>query len=198
MFILLLLTVCFSLAVGSTYAQNNESSGSDVNTIQSGGIHAMLEWSKDLTDWDEFDSTDVVFGDNARWEPGYTEARYFRVTNSGDADVDVDFSYDFTITCDATGDNKLAEVIDVYKCDLPIERFTNRAELLTSAEYLGTLKELSGTALAAKDKLAIGENDGFTIVLSMQQNAGNAYQNLSLSNIKITVAANQIISQSVN
>ena len=158
-----------------------------------------MEWSKDLTDWDEFDPTDVVFGNNARWEPGYTEARYFRVTNTGtDANADVDFSYAFTITCDAPGDNKLAEVIDVYSCPLPAAKFTDRNALLTSAKYLGTLKELSGTALAAKDKLSIGENDGFTIVLSMQENAGNAYQNLSLSNIKITVAANQIISQSVN
>jgi len=186
MFTLLLLTVCFSLAVGSTYAQNTASDESTPVTFSSGSIQAKLEWSKDLAAWDEFDSADVVFGDNVSWEPGYTEARYFKVENGGD----IDFKYSFTVTCDTT--NKLAEVIDVYSCPLPAAKFTDRNALLTSAKYLGTLKNLSGTALVTKDKLAKEATDGFTVVLSMQQNAGNSYQNLSLKDITITVTATQI------
>jgi len=206
MFTLLLLTVCFSLAVGSTYAQNVESNGSNPVTFQTELLRAEFIWTKDPSEerslWKFVDNNSdngnadnpPVFS-NDSWEPGYTEARYFKLKNGGTA------TFDYSVKIGYNSGDKLAEVIDVYRCELPAERFTNRTALLTSAEYLGTLEDLKNNkdgVLIQKNGLASGAEDGFTIVLSMQQSAGNDYQKQQLEGLTINMAAVLPINENVN
>ena len=73
--------------------------------------------------------------------------------------------------------------------------------MLTSAEYTGTLKDLKNNKegiLIQKNGLAGVVEDGFTIVLSMQQSVGNDYQNQSLEVLTMSMDAELPINDNVN
>ena len=77
------LLVCFSMLVGTTFAWFTDSVTSANNIIKSGNLDVKLEYSTDMNTWTEVTTTTNVFKADTKWEPGYTEVVYLRVSNIG-------------------------------------------------------------------------------------------------------------------
>lgn len=168
----LALVLCFSMLVGTTFAWFTDTTTAGVNTIQSGTLDIVLEYSEDGgKTWQDAEGETLNFKtadgrtSNIYWEPGCTyELPLIRVRNNGNLAL----KYEIVIS-GLTGDVKLLEAIDFY---------VNEEVLLDS--YRGTL--LENEAVSAP----------MLIKGHMQEEAGNEYQNLTIEGISITVYATQM------
>ena len=103
------LLLCISMLVGTTFAWFTDAAVSGNNIIKAGNLDIGMYWSENNLDWRDAEGSNAepVF-DYDRWEPGYTEVRYIKITNEGD----LAFKYKMILTPDGEVGN-LAEVIDV-------------------------------------------------------------------------------------
>ena len=174
------LFLCFAMLLGTTFAWFTDSVSSEGNVIQTGKLKVAFEWADGATDPANTTWTDASEGaifDYANWEPGYTEARHLKVTNVGTLAL----NYQMRIVANGVVSD-LADVIDVY--------YSNKGKALTrddlaNAEYLGTLTQVLGTEKHISNKIngsleAGDPSDIHTIVLMMNKDAGNEYQNMDL------------------
>ena len=105
------------------------------------------------------------------WEPGRSFGYDFLVTNVGS----LAFEYEVTLG-HLTGDTELADVLDVYWID------DTRAEKLENAVRIGTVAEVVADAKAISQlKLAPDQNRQFSLVVKMQEDAGNEYQGATVT-----------------
>ena len=80
----LMLVVCLSMLLGTTYAWFTDSASSGSNVIQVGNLDAVLEYKTNWSDeWAPVDENTKIFKEGALYEPGYTEVVYLRVSNAG-------------------------------------------------------------------------------------------------------------------
>ena len=82
----LALFLCFAMLLGSTFAWFTDSAASANNIIKSGNLDKKLsfkEYGAENTEWTEVKEDTVVFGKDALYEPGYTEAVWLKVENLG-------------------------------------------------------------------------------------------------------------------
>lgn len=83
------LLMCVSMLIGSTFAWFTDSVTSGRNIIQSGNLDAKLSfstWDEATNTWGDYQevtSDTIVFGKDAKYEPGYTEVVKFKVENLG-------------------------------------------------------------------------------------------------------------------
>lgn len=78
------LLLCISMLVGSTFAWFTDSVVSANNIIKSGNLDVVLEYKTNWNDtWTEVKPDTKLFSDEARYEPGYTEVVFLRVSNAG-------------------------------------------------------------------------------------------------------------------
>ena len=83
----LMLVVCLSMLIGTTYAWFTDSASSDANIIQAGNLDVKMEWAvgtanpADETSWNATEGTAIF--NNTKWEPGYAEARHIKISNIG-------------------------------------------------------------------------------------------------------------------
>ena len=85
---LLSLLLCCSMLVGTTFAWFTDSVTSGKNKIIAGNLDIELDYSMNLTDWEDVsDAEDIFVTPNGvkkgLWEPGHTEIAYLRLTNAG-------------------------------------------------------------------------------------------------------------------
>lgn len=78
----------FSMLVGTTYAWFTDSETSANNTILAGNLdvgleHATFNEDGSFKEWSTVESTTNLFGDDTKWEPGYTEVVYLKISNDG-------------------------------------------------------------------------------------------------------------------
>jgi len=71
-----------SMLIGTTFAWFTDTASSGVNTIKSGNLDVVVEYSKDGTNWTDLEGSESLFSGNL-WEPGHTEYVYLRVKNAG-------------------------------------------------------------------------------------------------------------------
>lgn len=191
----LALVMCFTMLLGTTFAWFTDSVTSANNVIQTGTLDIGLSYSNDNSNWTEIDEdTDAVFN-YKYWEPGYTDMKYVKISNNGT----LAFKFQLNIvpnTTPAAGEPNLADVIDVYMfaADATVDRAA-----IAAATPVGTLSDLmaenDGAAhgiLLPKDGVGstdVNPNEAvdaprgeitYCIVLKMQDEAGNEYQNLSV------------------
>ena len=183
------LALCFVMLVGSTFAWFTDIATSKDNIIQTGKLDIGMYWSANNADWNdaEGDAATPIFNYD-RWEPGYTEVRYIKVTNEGS------LAFQYHMLLEPNGEvSKLAEVIDVsYDIVTGNDNFVaptadNKQGSLTK---VGTLNDLisnngsvAGGVLLPNSQRADGYYSGEIVVcisFHMQENAGNEYQNLSI------------------
>lgn len=176
------LALCFTMLLGTTYAWFTDQASSAGNVIKSGTLDVDLG-IKTGSDTDytlvSNDATKKVF-DYDLWEPGYTEWANLKVVNDGTLAL----KYQLKIVANGTP-SILADVIDVYYAASEIAKPATRPADLTTVGLtnIGTLADvLNGTATTTiQGTLAAGATGGYmTLVLKMQESAGNQYQNLSL------------------
>ncbi len=193
----LALLLCVSMLIGSTFAWFTDSVTSAGNIIKSGTLKISMKWADgtkavpaaDSADWTDASKGPIFNYD--KWEPGYTEARHIAVKNEGTLAL----KYQLTIV--PTGEvSKLADVIDVYYIETATQ-LDERADL-SAYTPVGTLTQLINNEISAVDvmpngKLAAGEGFVATLVLKMQESAGNEYQDLSIgSEFAIQLLATQL------
>ena len=202
------LFICFTMLLGTTYAWFTDSVTSAGNIIKTGTLDVTLKYSaelpvavdgkiEDATQWADASTGPIFYHDN--WEPGYTQVRYVKVENEGSLDL----KFVLTIVPNqevADGEADLADVIDVYIAKEVVA--VDRA--LTGLTRVGTLADLiadpDGAAygvLYADDADKAGKTfEAYTIVLKMQETAGNEYQDKSVGGgFTVQLLATQLASE---
>lgn len=193
----LALLLCCSMLIGTTFAWFTQTVSSEGNIIQTGKLKVGFLWADGTEDTANASWTDASEGaifDYANWEPGYSVARHLKVTNEGTLDL----NYRMRIVANGIV-SKLADVIDVYYFAEDEALVRNDIE---NAEYLGTLTQVLGTDKNLSKKvngsIKAGEPaDIHTIVLKMQESAGNEYQAMDLGcTFSVELIATQMSSES--
>ena len=126
---LLILAMCFTMLVGTTFAWFTDSVESTGNIIKSGKLSVTMKWADgtkaipaaDSTDWKDA-SAGPIFN-YSLWEPGYVDAKHVAIANDGNLAL----KYQVFIVANGTV-SKLAEVIDVYFLD-PAQQIADRNAL---------------------------------------------------------------------
>ncbi len=194
------LVLCVAMLIGTTYAWFTSSVTSSGNIIQSGTLNVTLEYAdevpanKDDALWKDA-SKGAIFN-YTKWEPGYTDVKYIKIENEGSLDL----QYVLTIVPNETGaEVDLAKVIDVYMFEGAV---AVTREQIAAATPVGTVADLIASSTgAAKGVLYADEAKGnvyetFTVVLKMQETAGNEYQGLSLGGgFSVNLLATQLASE---
>ena len=194
------LILCFSMLLGTTLAWFSDSVTSVNNIIKSGTLDVKFEWANGIEDPDslsaayidiEADGQNVIYGDTVLWEPGYADAKHFRISNVGNLAL----KYQLRIIPNFTEAKylKLAEVIDVYYIGDATEPVTSRS-VLSDNNKIGTLLDVMNSIYVEDQYLGdlkADEKDIVTVVLKMQETAGNEFQNKAFTGVGITVCAVQ-------
>lgn len=172
-----------ALLAGSTFAWFTDSVTNTGNRITSGVFDIALN---EGTESPLFSSESFV------WEPGRSQMEVATVSNEGSLWLKYTMSFSNVKLTNADGvTSDITKVLDVYK----VEGKSATAADLTSENRLGTMNELMKQGyFAAKDDILApkgqtgsvdnveyDDTDSFTIVIKMQESAGNEYQNAGVS-----------------
>lgn len=187
------LLVCFTMLIGTTYAWFTDSATSSGNKITTGTLDVnLLLWDgNEYVDISE--NEDPIFGEaglaqdslNTLWEPGKTQVAYLAIENKGSLDLQ-------------------------YKVNLAVTSYTKN--LYEAMEYAivpnvsngtGVTEWTDGVAVvpgnnktqAENVALAAGVTHYFALVVHMNEEAGNEYQDAEI-NFDIKVLAAQLASES--
>ena len=187
---------CLAVA-GTTFALNAESTGTGVNIVESGNIGAEVYVSDNL-DFDNNHISDIAVFSGDKWEPGYTQVRYFKVVNGGS----IAFSYNFNFTSSAAvTDGNLSEVLDVYykKLDDSVTNanvYSNRDTFFSEAALAGSLNtfitDSNKKIMPSNVDLAADEFDIYAVAIKLRDDAPSSYKGTSINNFTVQlVATNQ-------
>lgn len=199
------LLLCCTMLIGTTWAWFTDSVTSSGNKIQSGTLQIDLLVKGGNTGKTKY--TSVKDGELANkpifnyelWEPGYTLVTYAKVINKGN--LALKYTLNFTSESNIAA-AELAEVIDVYYAPSEVSGIDTRAGFNAAVEN-GDIKKLDtlqnvfagGEALAVNDNLDPNGKGNFedyaTIVLKMQETAGNEYQDQTIPAFDICLLATQ-------
>lgn len=160
----LLLMLCVSMLVGSTFAWFSDGIASKNNLIQSGNLDVALYYAATAEDvkadnWETVTDTTDIFGYNL-WEPGYVKTAYFKVVNTGSLALKYHLSAD--VYAETAGVNKAGETFllsDSIKTAV-IEQDATREEILAMAGE--NLKQSIAISKDAQDLYPAAEADGLT------------------------------------
>lgn len=119
------LILCFAMLLGTTYAWFTDSVTSGRNMIQSGNLDMAVSYKPygtENTEWTPVTENTVMFGKDALYEPGYTEAIWLKVENVGS----LAFKYQLALNifAEEIGVNqageefKLSDYLDVYYANI--------------------------------------------------------------------------------
>jgi len=184
---LLSLITCVTMLVGSTFAWFTDSVTSAGNIIKSGTLKVEMEW-KEATDATAVyaDASEGPIFNNEKWEPGYVEAKNVKISNVGS------LALQYNLNIAAEGEvSELADVIDVYFADG--EYLLEERADLSELTLVGTLSDiLDGMPANMTGDLEAEDSATVTIALMMQEDAGNAYQDLAIgSEFSVVLMATQ-------
>ncbi len=191
-----LLALCFSMLVGTTFAWFTDSAASTGNIIETGNLNVEMYWADGTkavpadksADWQNA-SAGAIFS-HTLWEPGYAEVRHIKIANEGS------LALKYKVNIIANGEvSELSDVIDVYYVDPAVQ--VPGADALVDDYYIGTLTEvLAKLGETGSGELEAGKADTITIALRMNKDAGNKYQGMSIgTDFSIQLLATQLASE---
>lgn len=190
----LALLMCVSMLIGSTFAWFTDSVTSAGNKIVAGTLNIdMSVMDENGTYQSVKENSDAIFG-YTLWEPGYTEWKNVKVSTTGN------LALKYVMNIAIKGERSiLADVIDVYYAASEIAKPADRN--LDGLTRLGTISEVldSTTGALISDTLIPDQNnteDFATIVLKMQESAGNDYQGKTIGEFDIQILATQLTYES--
>ena len=196
----LMLAMCFSMLIGTTFAWFTDSVTSANNIIKTGNLDVEMYYADgteavgDTTNWINAKGA-AIYTAGQLWEPGYTDAKHIKVSNEGT------LALKYQLAIIPTGVvSKLADVIDVYlyeiaDTDANATQVANR-DAINEDMYVGSLAEVISKGIV-RGSLAAGADYTTTIVLKMQESAGNEYMNLSIGDsFTIQLLATQYTAES--
>ncbi len=170
---MLVLVMTVSALLGTTFAWFTDIVSSNGNVIASGNLDAAMEWSDDLSTWTDA-SSGPIFNYN-KWEPGYTEVKYIRITNGGN------LNFKWKLSIEAEGKvTDLSDVIDVYYIK-PAETLLSKEQILGGSS-VGSLTDVlaNSTGVSSTAPLTPGSSLTLAIAFHMREEAGNEYQEKEL------------------
>ena len=182
---LIALLLCFAMLLGSTFAWFTDSVTSADNVIKTGNFDIEMYFADtllpaDSTEWQP--AKDVPIFTYNKWEPGYTDVKYVKISNLGN--LALKWKLNITPQGELTA---LADVIDVYYVN-PVDAEVTTLNGKTSAGVLSDVIENHKTTEGVL--LPVGESDpdyatGDTIIaiaFHMQEEAGNEYRDMYVDN----------------
>ena len=179
------LVMCVVMLAGTTFAWFTDTASTNVNKIQAGNLDVALEMQKADGTWENAEGKTLNWvkdtagsGQATLWEPG---AEYklplLKIVNNGNLAL----KYEITITgaVDADGRNDLdsMKLLNVLK--------------FKSVVGSTTEENVYGQTIATGTLNTNGEEQIIKLSAKMDENAGNGYMNMALSNITVTVKAMQ-------
>ena len=192
---ILVLCMCFTGLLGTTFAWFTDSVTSSGNKIVAGTLKVDLELMDKNGNWKSLKRESAPIFESEQWEPGHTEVKILKVENEGSLALSWK-----TVLTKYSEISALAEVIDVYVRDYgvlddaaasaltyPADRNLAGYTLVgTAAEFLSTMEATTKGFLEAEQSAYLG------LALKMRESADNKYQGLSLGGtFDITVLATQ-------
>lgn len=192
--------MCVSMLIGSTFAWFTDSVTSGNNKIVAGTLDiALYEVEPDpaalIFGGDPVkvigeitNSSDPLFGEDIRWEPGYAAVSNLMLENKGNLALKWQ-----AIVRPVADIGELADVIDVYVArQLLYTEHSSFEEHEDTLTKVGTLRDvMNGKAILSGAMEEKGDTEWFSIVLKMQETAGNEYQGKSAGAFDITILATQ-------
>ena len=185
---ILVLCLCLTSFVGTTFAWFTDEVTSANNIIKSGTLDVTMEWKDATATGAQQTYKDASVGaifNYEKWEPGYVEAKNIKISNVGT------LALKYHLNIAANGEvSDLSDVIEVYFAEGELD-LTSRE--MTELNYIGTLTDV----LAAMPDNMAGDleaktSDNVTIALKMKESAGNEYQELSIgSSFSVVLMATQ-------
>lgn len=213
---LLSLVVCVVMFLGASYAWFTSEVNNAGNEIYVGTLNVDL-LKKNGDNWDSLSAVDGegkntahLFGNNIRWEPGYTALETVKVVNKGD----LAFRYVMTFTDGTLAADSLKALADVAKC-FDVWVFNGNTDIAALTDYemitaqnsnwnpVGTLADvlegkvvLDGIMTTVRDTDSTNDHtfdgvetgaDTYTIALHMKEDTNSAAvagQKISL-NVKL-------------
>ncbi len=183
LFSLLALVVCITMLIGSTFAWFTDSVSNVNNTIKSGNLDVVMEYSTDGTTWNEVTANASIFDENALWEPGYANVVALRVRNVGSLALKYNLSttvYSETASINVYGDEfKLSDYIVMYgkRTDGgdPLSDAMMQAYLTNPVawQFAENDRKEFGKALDSDAMLLAGATQYYIIAAKMPTNVGN-------------------------
>ena len=200
------LLLCFAMLAGSTFAWFTDTATTGVNKIQAGNLDVELlmyngteyaNISKDPAPIFGSVASTVAQNNNldTLWEPSKTQVAYLAIKNEGNLDL----KYQVALNVTNPADGKDLYQVMQYAI-APDKRGTDPAPAWTTGKTVTTGAQIvSGTNTTGADpagvKLLHGETHYFALLVHMDGNAGNAYQNGKVE-FDLTVYATQLNSES--
>ena len=196
------LILCFSMLMGTTFAWFTDEVTNSNNMIATGKLDIELEYSHDGKIWRTVKDSTPIFDRNAKWEPGYTEVVYLRISNKGS--LALKYKLGVNIVDELTGTNvagqkfKLSDYIYMGVVKDQKTAFANRTEAMTAvdnAAIISTGYTQSGTMTAGQDMQYLA------LVVYMPESVGNEanYKTGTTPpeiNLGISLVATQMTSES--
>ena len=186
----LCLVLSVALLMGATFAWFTDSVTNQGNTIQAGNLDVGFQY-RGLTSSDAYQDVPTQGTDMGKlfvtenWEPGRSQGLDLKVTNNGSLALEWELSLQIQ---NETGDANIADALEVYIT-------SDNAIDLQGATYVGTLSKLTEGAVKVGTLVKQGDSEAFSVVLKMSEDAGNDYQNCTVS-FDVTLRANQAVSES--
>ena len=168
--------LCFSMLLGTTFAWFTDEAVSTNNKIVAGTLDIALFQIKAGEEIEITDTSAPVFGADIVWAPGHEAAVDLKLKNIGNIALEWKLKI---VPIEEVGD--LAEVIKVYLLK------DNRKI------FISTLADIweSNLTITSGEMNNQGETESFSIVLEMQEIAGNEYQGKNAGAFDIKVIAEQ-------
>lgn len=142
---LLSLVVGVSSLIGTTFAWFTDSVSSANNLIVAGKLDVELEYLDDSGAWTAITENTNVFTENAKWEPGYTEVVYLRVSNMGTLSLKYQLGVNIAEeigSVNVFGDNfLLSDHIRLATIEGIQTPFEDREDAIEAARYAYTLSD---------------------------------------------------------
>jgi len=191
---LLILTLCVSMMVGTTYAWFTDTVTSGSNKIVAGTLDVQLLMKTDSAgDYvDISDNANPIFGTGSiaqnsnsetLWEPGKTQVAYLAIKNNGS--LDLKYSVDLNVV------NMKKDLYEAMEYAItPDAQFGG----VTAWAGNGTDVTVGDQTVATDVSLTHGATHYFALSIHMKEDAGNEYQGGEV-NFDLTVKATQLASE---
>ena len=188
------LLLCVSMLVGSTFAWFTDEVTSVGNKISAGTLDISLYQIDGGVETEITNASAPIFSESILWEPGYEAVVNLKLVNNGTLALKWR-----AIPRSTETKGELADVIDVYllKSGEIIDTANGRDYYTGNMVKVGTLSEvLTGTAVISGEMTETGATASFSLLLKMQETAGNEYQNKTAGAFDISVVATQLTYES--
>ena len=142
---ILCLVMCICVLIGSTFAWFTDSVISGKNVIKSGNLDMHLSYKPygaGNTQWTEVTEDTVLFGKNALYEPGYTEAVWLKVENLGS----LAFRYDLAVNVFYEKPGKTKDGADIYLSDYLVVKYMTTTSTDMEKDFYTTRDSLDSFA----------------------------------------------------